>query len=137
MATKKKVKKKTFRISYTHGGARRGAGRRTDPSTKDKVQLSCFLRKDTIEALREAAGSKFVGEVLQWHLDHYGVPTRLLYLSYTTSKPYKPTLPEPASPAERKRRRKLWAPAIKAAFADEKNGNEDKSRKDRSRKIKT
>jgi hypothetical protein len=82
------------------GGARPGSGRK--PSD-DKVQVTLFLRRDTVEALRTAAGSPYFGSFLQEHLDRHPVtgvkprePSR-----YITRKLGRPAL----SPEEREERR--------------------------------
>lgn len=51
-------------------------------------QITCVLRKDTIERLKEGAGSKHFGEYLQHHLDRYPVPNREQYLSMVQNVPY-------------------------------------------------
>jgi hypothetical protein len=83
------------------GGARPGSGRK--PLSEDKVQVTVFLRRDTVEALRTAAGSPLFGKLLQEHLDRHPV---------TKLKPREPSryiirkLGRPAlSPEERERRR--------------------------------
>jgi hypothetical protein len=42
-------------------------------------QISVFLRLDTVQRLREGAGSRFFGGLLQEHLDRYPTPTREQY----------------------------------------------------------
>jgi AraC-like DNA-binding protein len=66
----------------THGGARTHAGR---PPKQDRVnwgRVTCILRKDTIDRLREASDNgRFFGELLQFHLDRFPLPNRAQYLS--------------------------------------------------------
>ena len=62
------------------GGHRPHAGR---PFKVDKElwgQVTCILRRDTIEMLRAGAASNRFGEFLQEHLDRYPPPTREEYL---------------------------------------------------------
>lgn len=96
------------------GGARPGAGRHADPQNKAKVQLSCHLRKDTVAALRAAAGSRFVGDVLQWHLDRNPIPNRETYLAFLAAKPYEAAAVKPRTWT--KKERKLIQAGIAAAF---------------------
>jgi hypothetical protein len=54
------------------------------PPKLDKAawgQITCVLKNETIEALREGANSKHFGDFLQDHLDRYPPPTRHQYLS--------------------------------------------------------
>lgn len=51
-------------------------------------QITCVLRKDTIQRLREGADSVHFGEFLQHHLDRYPVPNREQFLSMTQNVPY-------------------------------------------------
>jgi hypothetical protein len=70
------VKKKS-----TRGGARPNSGRpRKDPLVWG--QITCVLRRDTIEKLKAGCGgaSKHFGQFLQDHLDEYPLPSRDLYL---------------------------------------------------------
>lgn len=83
------------------GGARPGSGPKKSDS--DKVQVTIFLRRDTVEALRAAAGSPYFGKLLQAHLDRHPVtrikprePSR-----YITRKLGRPAL----TPEEREKRR--------------------------------
>lgn len=55
-------------------------------------QVTCVLRLDTIERLKEGAGSKHFGEFLQEHLDRCPPPTREQYLSLSTGIPYYTTI---------------------------------------------
>jgi hypothetical protein len=62
------------------GGHRPRAGR---PFKLDKDlwgQVTCVLRRDTIEMLKAGAASNRFGEFLQEHLDRYPPPTREEYL---------------------------------------------------------
>jgi hypothetical protein len=66
MALKKKV---------NHGGR---------PEKLDKQlygQITCVLRKETIQQLKAGAKSRFIGEYLQSHLDRYPLPTHEQYVS--------------------------------------------------------
>jgi hypothetical protein len=60
-----------------HGGPRPGSGRPPKPDRDKWGQVTCVLRRDTIERLRESATppdaplTKYFGEYLQWHLDQY------------------------------------------------------------------
>lgn len=83
------------------GGARPGSGPKK-PS-EDKVQVTLFLRRDTVEALRAVAGSPYFGKLLQEHLDRHPI-TRLKPREpsrYITRKLGRPAL----SPEEREERR--------------------------------
>jgi hypothetical protein len=63
------------------GGSRPNAGRK--PWKDDRQEwgrLYCTIKLATINALREAAASTAVGELLQWHLDRHPIPTRQQYL---------------------------------------------------------
>jgi hypothetical protein len=69
------------------GGARPNSGRPPkDPNWADNWgQITCVLRKDTIEKLRQGAGGKndgkrFYGKFLQHHLDKFPLPTRQAYM---------------------------------------------------------
>lgn len=71
---------KRKRMIKGRGGARKGAGRPTaklDP--ENWTQVTCFLRKTTLAALREGAGSRYFGDFLQDHLDRFRLPTREEY----------------------------------------------------------
>ena len=46
-------------------------------------QVTCVLRLDTIERLKDGADSKHFGEYLQHHLDRYPPPSRAQYLALT------------------------------------------------------
>jgi hypothetical protein len=63
------------------GGPRPNSGRPPKVDKELYAQLSCALRRDTIERLRLGANSRYVGEFLQEHLDRYPPPHRLQYLS--------------------------------------------------------
>ena len=70
------VKKKS-----TRGGARPNSGRpRKDPTIWG--QITCVLRRDTIQKLKDGCGgaSKHFGQFLQDHLDEFPLPSRDLYL---------------------------------------------------------
>jgi hypothetical protein len=76
------MKKKT-------GGRRTGAGRPRKPDKDDYVQVTCFLRKDTVAALRAGVGGGVTGtaqrgrfgKFLQTHLDRYPLPSHEEYLA--------------------------------------------------------
>ena len=68
---------------------RRTVRGRPEKLDKDKwVQVTCVIRRDTVERLREGADSKHFGEYLQKHLDRYPPPTREEYLSMTEHKDF-------------------------------------------------
>jgi hypothetical protein len=65
-------------LGGTRGGPRPGSGRPLKPDRDKFGQVTCVLRHDTIERLREAATppdakelNKYFGQYLQWHLDQY------------------------------------------------------------------
>jgi hypothetical protein len=61
------------------------------PPKADKeqwIQVTCVLRKDTVESLRAGADSKHFGEFLQAHLNRYPPPSREQYLSLNQNVPY-------------------------------------------------
>lgn len=64
-----------------HGGARRHSGRPPKIDKEKFGQITCVLRQDTIDRLREGADSRRFGEFLQDHLDRYPLPTRENYLA--------------------------------------------------------
>lgn len=70
------------------GGARIGSGRPRKVNPEDFVQITCVLRKDTVERLREGAGGKqkFFGHFLQFHLDRFPIPTHEEYLAMREGK---------------------------------------------------
>jgi hypothetical protein len=71
------AKPKPLRGRGRHGGPRPGSGRPLKPDRDKFGQVTCVLRHDTIDRLREAATppdaplNKYFGEYLQWHLDQY------------------------------------------------------------------
>jgi len=73
-----------------HGGARAGSGRPAKEHPEDYVQVTCVLRKDTVQKLREGAGGKqkFFGAFLQFHLDRFPLPTHEEYESMRDGKTY-------------------------------------------------
>ena len=76
--------------SKTNG---RHAGGRPQKIDKGKFsQITCVLRRDTIERLREGAGSKHFGEYLQNHLDRYPPPDRAQYLWLTERREHFVTI---------------------------------------------
>jgi hypothetical protein len=65
----------------TRGGARPNSGRpRKDPNVWG--QITCVLRRDTIQKLKDGCGgaSKHFGQFLQDHLDEFPLPSRETYL---------------------------------------------------------
>jgi hypothetical protein len=75
------------------GGKREGSGRPPKPDKRRKIgnksilqpgwaQLTVTLRQDTVDKLRAGAGSLFVGDFLQFHLDRNPLPTNDEYLEY-------------------------------------------------------
>lgn len=67
----------------------RHPGGRPPKLNKDQWgQITCVLRHDTIERLREGADSKHFGEYLQAHLDRYPPPTREQYLALSEGTSY-------------------------------------------------
>jgi hypothetical protein len=67
--------------STRRGGARPNSGRpRKDPNIWG--QVTCVLRRDTIQKLKDGCGgaSKHFGQFLQDHLDEFPLPSRDLYL---------------------------------------------------------
>jgi|SRR6516164_6479834 len=95
MAKKKK-------ISPTHldgalprrGGARPNAGRPKKMNREDFVQVTCILRKDTVDRLRAGAGGKqkFFGEFLQFHLDRFPLPSHEEYVAVKQRLPLYATI---------------------------------------------
>jgi hypothetical protein len=70
------------RKTPTHGGARARAGRPPKQDRENWGRVTCILRKDTIDQLREASDNgRFFGEFLQFHLDRFPLPTRAQYHS--------------------------------------------------------
>jgi hypothetical protein len=70
------------RKTPTHGGARAHAGRPPRLDRENWGRVTCILRKDTINQLREASDNgRFFGEILQFHLDRFPLPSRAQYLS--------------------------------------------------------
>jgi hypothetical protein len=68
---------------------RHGRGGRPPKLDKNQYgQITCVLRLDTIELLREGANSKHFGEFLQDHLDRYPPPSREQYMSIAQNVPY-------------------------------------------------
>jgi hypothetical protein len=70
------------------GGYRRNSGRPKKVNPEDYVQVTCVLRKDTVEKLRAGAGGKqkFFGSFLQFHLDRYPIPSHEEYLAMREGK---------------------------------------------------
>jgi hypothetical protein len=65
--------KRTKRKDKGWGGARVGAGRAGKPDPENWAQVCWFMRKDTIAALKAAAGSGNFGQFLQDHLDKFPI----------------------------------------------------------------
>jgi hypothetical protein len=56
-------------------------------------QITCVLRKDTIQRLKDGVGGhKFFGQFLQDHLDRFPPPTFEQYQAYRTNRPLMITL---------------------------------------------
>jgi hypothetical protein len=69
-------------LGASHGGARARAGRPPRLDRENWGRVTCILRKDTIDRLRQASDNgRFFGEILQFHLDQFPLPTRAQYLS--------------------------------------------------------
>lgn len=70
------------------GGARPNSGRPRKVNAEDYVQVTCVLRKDTVEALKAGAGGKhkFFGAFLQFHLDRFPIPSHEEYLAMREGK---------------------------------------------------
>lgn len=56
-------------------------GRRPKPNKELFIQVTCVLRRDTVERLKEGADSRYFGSFLQEHLDRYPPPSREHYLA--------------------------------------------------------
>ena len=94
MATKRKVLNAKHQPHAKHqlpqlarGGFRPGSGRKPRTDKTHWGQITCILKKDTIEALRAGAASKHFGEFLQFHLDRYPLPRREIYLALLRRQP--------------------------------------------------
>jgi hypothetical protein len=74
-----------------HGGKRTNSGRPKKLNPDDYVQVTCVLRKDTVEKLRAGAGGKqkFFGHFLQFHLDRFPIPTHAEYLAMRDGIPFE------------------------------------------------
>lgn len=66
---------------HGHGGPRPGSGRPAKTDKADWGQITCVLKKETIQALKLGAASKHFGDFLQAHLDRYPLPSREEYLA--------------------------------------------------------
>lgn len=66
---KSSTKKNGEPTAFGWGGARQRSGRKKT----GRVQVTCFLRRDTIAELRAAGGRRW-SEYLQAHLDRYPLP---------------------------------------------------------------
>lgn len=67
MDKKRKLKKK----NQGRGGKRKGSGRKPNPDAPNRTFVTVFLRKDTVQLLRSLAGSRYIGALLQQHLDRF------------------------------------------------------------------
>ncbi len=91
------------------GGKRPGSGR---PAKVDKdkwVEANVRLRRDTVQRLREGAGSKLFGKFLQEHLDRNPPPSREEYLRLTTQRMRVPLSPEEREARAKEREAREWA----------------------------
>jgi hypothetical protein len=79
----------TDNIKKGRGGARPNSGRPKKPNPEDYIQVTCVLRRDTVEKLKEGAGGKqkFFGGFLQFHLDRFPIPTHEEYMAMRNRKP--------------------------------------------------
>lgn len=73
----------------SRGGARPNSGRPRKVNPEDFIQVTCVLRRDTVEQLKAGAGGKqkFFGAFLQFHLDRYPIPSHEEYLAMRDGKP--------------------------------------------------
>jgi len=73
---------------FKHGGERKNSGRPPKPNKEAWGQITCVLRKDTIEKLHAGAGGgKFFGAFLQHHLDRYPLPSFEDYCAWLKRRP--------------------------------------------------
>jgi hypothetical protein len=79
--------------------SRHPGGRPPKLNKEEWSQVTCVMKKTTIEKLRTAAGSKHFGSLLQFHLERYPPPTREQYLALTEHKPYWVTIKRKKVPA--------------------------------------
>jgi hypothetical protein len=85
---KSSLKKKTAKpAAGSHGGYRPGAGRKGPPDPENWGPVTCMLRKQTIQALRDGAGTKAFGSFLQWHLDRHPLPPNDVYQRLINNEP--------------------------------------------------
>lgn len=89
-------------------------------------QITCVLKHETIEKLRNGAGSKHFGEFLQWHLDRYPPPTRDEYLYLTEHKEVWRTI-------KRRRVPVLFAPAPLWKTDEERKWHLEKQKEERKK----
>ena len=89
------------------GGPRPNSGRPPKLDKDQWVEANVRLRRDTVERLREGAGSKLFGKFLQEHLDRFPPPSRAQYLASAESyrKFRTPASELAARRAERERKR--------------------------------
>ena len=73
----------------SRGGARPNSGRPRKVNPEDYIQVTCVLRKDTVDQLKAGAGGKqkFFGAFLQFHLDRFPIPSHEEYLAMRDGKP--------------------------------------------------
>lgn len=69
------------------GGWRPGSGRPAKTDKEKWGQITCVLKRATIEQLRAGAASKHFGEFLQFHLDNHPLPSREVYLALVERRP--------------------------------------------------
>jgi hypothetical protein len=80
---------------FKHGGKRTGAGRKGKTATdrQEWGQITCTLRNETIQKLKEGAAkrpgeeSRFFGKFLQYHLDRHPLPTWDEYQAIRQQRP--------------------------------------------------
>jgi hypothetical protein len=82
MGQKPNVKAKPRR-----GGPRPNSGRPRKTDSDDFIQVTCVLRRETVDRLKEGADSKFFGNFLQTHLDRFPVPSHEEYLAIREGMP--------------------------------------------------
>lgn len=71
----------------SHGGARERAGRPPKEDPENWVTISCVLRKDTVEILRDHGRRRLFGPFLQWVLDRHPLPSDAEYRAALLNKP--------------------------------------------------
>jgi len=69
------------------------SGRPPKPDREKWSQITCVLRKDTIERLKAGVGGhKFFGQFLQDHLDRFPPPTFAEWQAWKTNRPLEITM---------------------------------------------